>query len=64
MAETIRKRRSSSFYLSKDTFDSVPIPAVNHLELVAIVRKNGRIVFGVVDEKQHVVELIASVKLV
>jgi hypothetical protein len=37
---------------------------VNHLESVAVIQKNGRVILGVIDEKQHVVELIASVKLV
>jgi len=32
VTETITKRGGSSFYLTKETFDSIPIPMANRLE--------------------------------
>ena len=63
MAETICKRGGLSLYLPKDTFDGIPISMCQYLNLVAIFRQNWTEVIGIIDEKQHIVELIATMEL-
>ena len=61
MAKAICKRRCSSFYLPKYPFNSIPISMRQYLKSVAIFSQNGTKVIGVIDEKQSVVELIATI---
>jgi len=63
MVETIRKRRCSSFYFTKDTFDSIPISMWKHLKSVAVFIEDIHQVISVVDEKFDIIEPIASMKL-
>jgi hypothetical protein len=64
MAEAIRERRGSSFYLSEDTFDGVPIPIWFISESVAVVGKNLGEIRGVIDENRDLSQVTAVVKLV
>jgi len=61
MAKTIRKRGCSSFYLRKNTFDSIPILMLNDLESVAVFSEHWSKIIRTVHEKYHVVEVIATV---
>ncbi len=63
MAETICKRRFSAFYFPKDTFDSVPISMCESLKSIAIFGQNWTKIISIIDEKQHVGELIPMIKL-
>ena len=63
MVEAIRKRRCSSFYFPKDTFDSILISMWKRLKSVAIFIEEVHQVISVINEKFDIIELIASIKL-
>ena len=50
MTECIRKRRRSSFYLSKDTFDGIPISVATHLKLESEPRQCSFEMAGPIDQ--------------
>ena len=51
------------FYISKDTFDGVPISMWNHLKSVAILIEDIHQVIGIIDEKFDVIKSISSMEL-
>ena len=63
MVETVCKRRCSSFYFPKYTFDSIPISIWKHLKSGAVFTEDIHQVISVVDEKFDIIEPIASMKL-
>jgi hypothetical protein len=61
--EATRKRRCSSFYFPKDTFDSIPISMWKRLKSVAVLIEEVHRVISVIDEKFGIIEPIVSMKL-
>jgi len=51
VAEAVRKRRGSTFYLSKDSFDSIPISSATHLKSETSPLQRSLEVFRAIGEK-------------
>jgi len=51
VAEAVRKRRGSTFQLSKNPFDGIPISSATHLKSETSSLKRSLEVLGAIDEK-------------
>ena len=58
MAETVRKRERSSFYLAENTFDAVPIPAAFVSGIEAVPLQCRFELVRISDEKHGVVDIV------
>ena len=58
VTETVRKRRGSSFYLSKDTFNGIPEAVDLNPVFESLLTERGFEVSGVIDEKHGVVDVV------
>jgi|GEM_PF-6712533 len=63
MAEASSERRCSSFHLPKDTFNDIPISTSEDLKSITVFSQHWREILGVINKKDHVVELIAAMKI-
>lgn len=63
MTETIRERRGSPFYVSKHTFDAVPIPIWFTSESVAVAGENTCEIRCVINENRGFSQVTAVMKL-
>lgn len=62
MAKTIAKRGCTSFYLSKDTFNAVPISMSNSLKSEPNSTECSRWMLGVIDKKHGVGDVVFLTK--
>jgi len=63
VTEAITKRGSTSFYLSKDTFDSIPISVANRLKSESCSSQCSGEVLCVIDEKHGIFNVVFLTKL-
>jgi len=54
VAECIQKRRCTAFYLSENTFDSIPIPVATHPESASGPRQRRLEVVSVIGQTRRV----------